>query len=42
MLKLRVYYHDVLRYTIVADWEKVHELRGQGFCVEVNTVPDWH
>ena len=38
MLKLRVYYHDVLRYTIIANWEKAQELRSQGFYVEVNPV----
>ena len=35
MLKLNVYYHDVLRYSILANWEKVQELRSQGFYVEV-------
>lgn len=40
MLKLNVYYHDVLRYTIFANWEKVQELRSQGFYVEVGTAPN--
>lgn len=35
MLKLNVYYNHTLRYTIFANWEKVHELRNQGFYVEV-------
>ena len=40
MLKLCVYYHDILRYTIFANWEKAQELRSQGFYVEVKSVPD--
>jgi len=39
MFKLCVYYHDVLRYTIIANLEKAHELRGQGFYVDVKAVP---
>lgn len=42
MLKLCVYYHDVLRYTIFASWEKVQELRTQGFYVEIKLVSDLH
>ena len=42
MFKLCVYYHDVLRYTIFANWEKAQELRNQGFYVEVTPAPDWH
>ncbi len=42
MLKLRVYYHDVLRYTIVATWEKAQELRSQGFYVEAKPVSEGH
>ena len=41
MFKLCVYYHDVLRYTIVANLEKIQELRSQGFYVEVSPAPDW-
>lgn len=45
MLDLRVYYHDVLRYTIIANWDKVQELRNKGFYVQVRKVPgqgyDW-
>ena len=33
MLKFNVYYHGVLRYTIVADMEKVQALRNKGFYV---------
>lgn len=33
MLKLCVYYHGVLRYTIVADMEKAQTLRNKGFYV---------
>lgn len=40
MLKLFVYCHDVLRYTIFANWGKVQELRNQGFYVEVKFVSD--
>jgi hypothetical protein len=35
MLEIRAYYHDVLRYTTVGDWDKVHELRNDGFNVQV-------
>lgn len=35
MLKLCVYYHGVLRYTIVADMEKAQTLRDKGFYVVV-------
>jgi hypothetical protein len=35
MLQLRVYYHDVLRYTIHANLDKVQELRDKGFNVQV-------
>lgn len=38
MLELRVYYHDALRYTIIANWGKVQELRSQGFYVEVKSA----
>lgn len=39
MLELRVYYNDVLRYTIIVNWDKVQELRNQGFYIQVNVVP---
>ena len=35
MFKLCVYYHGVLRYTIVADMEKAQALRDGGFYVVV-------
>lgn len=35
VLKLKVYYHGVLRYTIVAYMEKAQVLRDQGFYVVV-------
>jgi hypothetical protein len=35
MLVLCVYYHGVLRYTIVANMEKAQELRDKGFYVVV-------
>ncbi|MEO8343050.1 MAG: hypothetical protein ABI536_04440 [Gallionella sp.] len=38
MFKLSVYYHGVLRYTIVANMEKAQALRDQGFYVVVNPV----
>jgi len=38
MFKLCVYYHGVLRYTLVADMEKAQELREQGFYVVVKAV----
>ena len=42
MFALLVYYHDVLRYTIIASAEKAQELRSQGFYVEVRSVPVRH
>ena len=42
MFKLCVYYHDVLRYTIFANLEKVQELRNQGFYVVFKAVPNQH
>jgi len=38
MFKLCVYYHGVLRYTLVADMVKAQALRDQGFYVVVKTV----
>lgn len=35
MFKLCVYYHGVLRYTLVADMGKAEQLREQGFYVVV-------
>lgn len=35
MFKLYVYYHGVLRYTIVSNLEKAQELRDGGFYVVV-------
>lgn len=39
MLELSVYYHDILRYTIIANLDKVQELRNQGFYVQVKPAP---
>ena len=39
MLKLYVYYHGILRYTVFANFEKAQELRDQGFYVEVEPIP---
>lgn len=39
MFEIRVYYHDVLRYTIVGNWDKVQELRNIGFNVQVQDAP---
>jgi hypothetical protein len=39
MFEIRVYYHDVLRYTIVGNWDKVQELRNSGFNVQVQEAP---
>lgn len=39
MFQILVYYHDVLRYTILGNPDKVQELRSQGFYVEVRAVP---
>jgi len=38
MFKLCVYYHGVLRYTLVADMVKAQALRDQGFYVVVKAV----
>jgi len=35
VVELFVYYNDVLRYTIIANLDKVQELRNQGFYVQV-------
>lgn len=40
LFELKVYYHDVLRYTIIASMDKAHELRNQGFYVQVKSVPE--
>lgn len=39
MFELSVYYHDILRYSIIANLGKVQELRSQGFYVQVKAVP---
>jgi len=39
MLELSVYFDDVLRYTIIANWDKVQELRDKGLVVQVNEAP---
>lgn len=38
MFMLSVYYHDILRYTIIANFDKVQELRNQGFFVQFKLV----
>lgn len=40
LFELKVYYRDVLRYTIIASMDKAHELRNQGFYVQVKSVPE--
>lgn len=35
MLEILVYYHDVLRYSVLGDWERVRQLQQQGFYVKV-------
>ena len=42
MFELLVYYHDVLRYTILGNPDKVQELRNQGFYVEVRAISVQH
>lgn len=39
MFTLHVYYSDVLRYTIIASWDKVQELRNEGYYVVAKPVP---
>jgi len=38
MLEIKVYFYDVLRYTIIGDWDKVHELQNNGYSVHVSPV----
>lgn len=38
MFKLCVYYHGILRYTVVGGLDKAKELRDQGLYVVVKTV----
>jgi hypothetical protein len=38
MFMLSVYYHDILRYTIIANFDKVQELRNQGYYVQFKLV----
>jgi len=40
MFKLCVYYHGVMRYTIVANMEKAQALRDKGFLSWSNPLPD--
>lgn len=35
MLEILVYYHDVLRYSVQGNWERVRELQQQGYYVKV-------
>jgi hypothetical protein len=42
MFKLYVYYHGVLRYTIVANMEKVQALRDRGFYVVIEPVASFN
>jgi hypothetical protein len=41
MYEIRVYYHDVLRYTVIADWGKVQELLNSGLNVQVKEAPGY-
>jgi len=42
MLEILVYYHDVLRYSVMGDWNKVSELQHQGFYVKVKAQNALH
>ena len=42
MFELLVYYHDVLRYTILGNSDKAQELRNQGFYVKARAIPIRH
>lgn len=35
MLEILVYYHDVLRYSILGDWQRVRQLQQEGYYVRV-------
>ncbi len=35
MLEILVYYHDVLRYSILGDWQRVRQLQQEGYYVKV-------
>lgn len=39
MYTLHVYYHDILRYTIIAGWDKVVALRSEGYYVVADRLP---
>lgn len=39
MYTLYVYYHDILRYTIIAGWDRVQQLRSEGFYVVAKPAP---
>jgi hypothetical protein len=39
MLELKVYCYDALRYTVIGDWDKVHELQSRGYYVDVKPAP---
>jgi len=38
MLELRVFWYDVFRYKIISDWNRVQELRSQGYYVQVKPI----
>lgn len=38
MFELHVYYHNILRYTLIANWGKVQELQEQGYYVKVRPL----
>ena len=39
MFEISVYYDDVLRYTIIANWDKARESWDKGFYVQVREAP---
>lgn len=38
MLEIKVYFYDVLRYTVIGDWDKVHELQNHGYSVYASPI----
>jgi len=38
MFVIRVYFDDVLRYTVTGGWDKINDLRSRGYAVYVSPV----
>jgi len=38
MFVIRVYFDDVLRYTVTGDWDKIIDLRSRGYAVYASPI----